>query len=247
VATTTGIDCAKESALAGRASSLRWNTVLLVSIVLIVACGRGGDSDAADISDQFSEPVVADTEPAPTSSGQPDSASVSSDTRATASRAEVNATVRQSSPSPEYPDDATYITYASTTLITPDGQEHGIGAEADTALRDLRNVEVEDDLMAGPGPRFGPIEGYRDTRMTTAWNNQDRIVYLEPHSPDVATADGLHLGSTREEVLATLGTPQARMESHLRYLCIDLGEPVWLTFDFDAAAKVTRLVSFLFF
>lgn len=144
----------------------------------------------------------------------------------------------------EYPDDHQPLDYEQTFIVESDGTTWKIGDEASPELRERQNVTVEERLIERSMP-FGPIPGVKTQQVIAAWNNQDRILYIEALDSAVRTTDDLHIGMHRDDIIETIGTPQASGADFIRYLNLDI-EPIWLVFHFDERGVASRMIVFLF-
>ncbi len=142
-------------------------------------------------------------------------------------------------------EDYTYIesasiNFSSLRIVRQSGDSITLGDRVSEVIKTKSNTEVETGMF---GVRFGPIDGYDDDDIKFAWNNQDRIMYIEALNDTVITVDGLKIGSSREEVLQTFGIPTIEYSNGtLRYQNIDY-ELVGIQFEFEDNI-VTRLVLF---
>lgn len=99
-------------------------------------------------------------------------------------------------------------------VVLANGNKLFIGQVVNDDFISKSNTVVETSMF---GPHFGPIDGFEDENVKVAWNNQKRILYIEVLSQTVKTYSGLTLGSTKIDVMSTLGIPHFESSNMLRY------------------------------
>ena len=84
----------------------------------------------------------------------------------------------------------------------------------ETDMTDGGYLQVTTDLLGVP---FGPIDGTRGDGYLIAWNNRNRVVYMEITSSDVTLPGDLTVGTRVDDVLRVLGEPHFVVDGNLRY------------------------------
>ncbi|GHT57742.1 hypothetical protein FACS1894109_10550 [Spirochaetia bacterium] len=119
-------------------------------------------------------------------------------------------------------------------VILANGDKWFIGQAVDDNFISKSNTVVETRMFL---KSFGPINGFEDENVKVAWNNQKRILYIEVLSPTVKTYSGLTLGSTKTDVMDTLGIPHIETSNTLRY--DNFWDDIWgIIFQFENGVAI---------
>ncbi|MCK7485519.1 MAG: outer membrane protein assembly factor BamE [Bacillus subtilis] len=89
---------------------------------------------------------------------------------------------------------------------------------------------------------IGDLKGYSESEIQIGWNNRNRIIYISTTNSETRTIDNLGIGSTKQEVLSTLGTPYLSTSKRLRFQNLEY-ELQGIVFYFSED-KVIRIVLF---
>ncbi len=117
-----------------------------------------------------------------------------------------------------------------------------IGQNVDLEIKKRENTTILTDLLGVP---FGPISGIEESNYKIGWNNMDVIMYIEITDQTVKTADNLSIGSTKSDVIKTLGLPHIENNKSLRYQNSDF-EIFGILFLLDDNDIVSRIILFAY-
>ncbi len=98
------------------------------------------------------------------------------------------------------------------------------------------------DLLGVP---FGPLDGTEGNGYVIAWNNRDRVVYMEITSSDVTLPGDLTVGARVEDVIRVLGEPHFVTDGNLRYQNAE-NEVFGLLFVIGPAEVVSKVLVFAY-
>jgi len=135
-----------------------------------------------------------------------------------------------------------YLDPKSVAVTNAGGESISIGDVVSDELKAKTNTSIQRSELGVP---FGPIDGFADSDIRIGWNNRNRVIYIEALSNAVRTADGLQIGSTRDEVVQTLGTPYMEDDLYMRYQNNEV-ETIGILFRLDASQKVVGIVLFTY-
>jgi hypothetical protein len=135
-----------------------------------------------------------------------------------------------------------YLAPTSVAMVLPSGQSLSIGASISDEIRAKSNTTITTSLLGVP---FGPISGFVDADIRIGWNNRDHIVYIEALSNSVSTFDGIRIGSTRTDVISTMGNPYVEGDSVLRYQNSE-AEVIGILFLLNSARNVSGIILFAY-